>query len=138
MAHGVDDRLLLKRKFEDGEKKRYQIVHVLPNGLEQVHDVPRDSTDIMQAYCSFSQATGRILQLQAVAPSDILHSSLQVVQIGTEKVMARLEINPPGQDEKKVAFAALSAAIEATATQLPEETYRQLYEKAKAAFNVSV
>jgi len=60
------------------------------------------------------------------------------VQIGTEKVMARLEISPPGQDEKKVAFAALSAAIEATATQLPEETYRQLYEKAKAAFNVCV
>ena len=49
-------------------------------------------------------------------------------------MFARLELNPPDQAEKKAAFAALSAAIEATAAQLPEETYRQLYEKAKVAF----
>jgi hypothetical protein len=33
--------------------------------------------------------------------------------------------------EEKAAFAALSAAIEATATQLPDELYRQLYETGK-------
>ena len=43
-----------------------------------------------------------------------------------------------GDGGPKAAFAALSAAIEATATQLPEEMYRQLYEKAKVAFNVCV
>lgn len=135
---------------QDGEKKRYQMVTVLPNGEELVWDVPGNSTDVMQAYWSFSQATERMLQaaagrevlqrrqLQAIAPIDAGPHGLQVVQIGTEKVMARLEINPPGQAEKKAAFAALSAAIEATATQLPEEMYRQLYEKAKAAFNVCV
>ena len=33
--------------------------------------------------------------------------------------------------EEKAAFAALSAAIEATATQLSDELYRQLYETGK-------
>ena len=140
----------LLMEFEDGEKKRYKMVTVLPNGEELVWDVPGNSTDVMQAYWSFSQATERMLQaaagrevlqrrqLLAIAPIDAGPHGLQVVQIGTEKVMARLEINPPGEAEKKAAFAALSAAIEATAAQLPEQTYRQLYEKAKAAFNVCV
>jgi hypothetical protein len=130
-----DEARKLLMEFEESDEKRYQIVTVLPNGLEQVNDVPGDSTDIMQAYCSFSQATERVLQLQAVAPSDIGRHGLKVMQIGTEKVMARLELNPPDQAEKKAAFAALSVAIEATAALLPEETYRQLYDKAKVAFN---
>jgi len=60
------------------------------------------------------------------------------VQVGTEKVMARLELNPPSQDEKKAAFGALSAAIEDSASMLPEEMYRQLHDKAKAAFDVCI
>ena len=38
---------------------------------------------------------------------------------------------------RRMHFAALSVVIEATAANLPEEMYRQLYEKAKAAFDAS-
>ena len=72
----------LLMELEDGEKKRYQMVTVLPNGEELVWDVPGNSTDVLQAYWSFSQATERMLQaaagremlqrrqLQAIAPID--------------------------------------------------------------------
>ena len=52
---------------------------------------------------------------EAIAPSRL---GLKVVRVGTEKVIVRLELNLPDQANKKAAFAALSAAIEATAAQL--------------------
>ena len=126
-------------EFEEGEERRFQMITVFPDGFERCDDGPQlygwegDSVDLSTALYTFHAVQQSMLMMQSVQQNNV---GLKVVQVGTEKVMARLELNPPDVAEKKAAFAALSAAIEATATQLPEELYRQLYEKAKAAFDV--
>ena len=141
----AEARKLLMEFEEEGEVERYKIVTILWNGQEEDNDMratpsmrelhgwDSDTADLTTACYSFWHLTGKLFQLNCSMPGRL---GLKVVQVGTEKVMARLELNPLDQAEKKAAFAALSAAIEATASHLPEENYRQLYDHAKAVFDV--
>ena len=62
--------------------------------------------------------------------TDAVEPPIQCLRVSRNRRQSRA-INTPDVREKKAAFAALSAAIEATATQLPDELYRQLYETGK-------
>ena len=114
------------------------MITVFPESFErcddgsQLYGWKEDSVDLDTALCTFHAVQQPMLMMQSVQQDNV---GLKIVQVGTEKVVARLELNPPDRPEKKAAFAALSAAIEATSARLPEEMYRQLYEKAKAAFD---
>eukprot|EP00966_Prymnesium_polylepis_P165847 3833560-Prymnesium_polylepis.1 len=99
----------LLMEFEEGEEKRYQIVTILPNGGEQVNDRElhgwdSDTADITESCYSFWQMTGTLFQVQAIAPTRL---GLKVVQVGTEKMMARLQLNPPDEAEKKCMLSHL-------------------------------
>ena len=131
------EHLMWVEDREEGDNERFRMITVFPDNFERCDDGSLygwegDSVDLSTALCTFHAVQQPMLMMQSVQQHNV---GLKVVQVGTEKVVARLELNPPDRPEKNAAFAALSTAIEATSPQLPEEMYRQLYEKAKAAFD---
>lgn len=113
-------------------EKQYRLITVFPDGFER----DEGTADVNSAFRHFWGLQELMLTMQAarLRNNDQAHVGLKVVEVGTDKVVARLDINPP---DKKKAFAALSSAIEETGSKLPEQTYRDLYEKAKDVFDMS-